>query len=280
MLSELLEDYQEFNEDEALDEFIKLLWNSDYRCRTYSKYYTFKLQPELLGNNEELIKIFEPYQIIKVRHAVSYYKDKPNSIDMIRIHINNMYMYLTNSEVYMSKEYFNYKIKPKKLYFKTIERIKDGEVVNISEIRSQLLDLEKKTEELRLRDVEKKIELTIKEYKKLINGYIFRIFNNYKSPSEYEQENGWELDVTHDAWHEDNYIIKYFCKSLTGYMKNYVKDLQPKIEIIKNCNQCESIFKPKSNRQKYCSVCSKQVEKKRQLMKWHKNKHKYKKLPN
>ncbi|MCL1696277.1 hypothetical protein [Lysinibacillus sp. BPa_S21] len=256
MLNELLEDYQEFNEDEALDEFIRLLWSSDYGCRTYRKTYAFKLQPELLNNNDELIKIFEPYQKIKIRHVISYYNDKPNSIDMIRIHINNMYMYLTNSEVYMSKEYFNFKIQPKKLYFKTIERIKNGEVVNIDEIRNQLLDFEKKTEELRLRDVGKKIELPFNEYKKIINGYIFRIFNNYKSPFEYEQENGWELNVIHDAWHEDNYIVKYFCKSLTGYMKNYIRNNKEKEIRKKKCNHCNEEFIIANNNQKYCTICS------------------------
>lgn len=273
MLSEILEDYQEFNEDEALDEFIKLLWNSNYGCRTYSKSYTFKLQPELLGNNEELTKLFEPYQIIKIKHAVSYYKNKPNPIDMIRIHINNMYMYLTNQEVYLSKEYFNYKIRPKKLYFKTIEQIKNGEVVNIDEIRNQLLDLEKKTEELRLRDVEKKIELSFKEYKKIINGYIYKIFNNYKSPFEYEQENGWELNVTHDAWHEDNYIVKYFCKSLTGYMKNYKKYINFIYE--KECKICEMLFLPNSNSQVYCEKCVKEKERIRKLINYQKHKDKY-----
>ncbi len=262
MLNELLEDYQEFNEDEALDEFIRLLWSSDYGCRTYIKTYTFKLQPELL-NNDELIKIFEPYQKIKIRHAISYYNDKPSSIDMIRIHVNNMYMYLTNQEVYLSKEYFNSKIQPKKLYFKTIDRIKNGEKIDVNEVKSQLFKLERKTEELRIRDVEKKIQLTFKEYKKIINGYIFKIFNNYKSPFEYEQENGWELNVTHDAWHEDNYIIKYFCKSLTGYMKNYKKYINFTYE--KECKMCNMLFLPNSNRQIYCLNCSGIERKKKRI---------------
>lgn len=254
MLNELLEDYQEFNEDEALDEFIRLLWSSKYGCRTYRKTYAFKLQPELLNNDDELIKIFEPYQKIKIKHAISYYNDKPNSIDMIRIHVNNMYMYLVNQEVYLSKEYFNSKIQPKKLYFKTIERIKNGEKVDVAEVKNQLFKLERKTEELRLRDVEKKIELSFNDYKKIINGYIFRIFNNYKSPFEYEQENGWELNVIHDAWHEDNYIIKYFCKSLTGYMKNYKKYINFTYE--KECKMCDMLFLPNSNRQVYCHYCT------------------------
>lgn len=251
LLNELLEDYQEFNEDEAYDEFVKLLWESKYGCRTYKKSYAFKLQPEKLNNNEELIELFSKYENVELRHAISYYKDNPTSIDMIRIHVNNMYMYLTDKDVYLSKEYVNAKISPKKLYFKVIERIKNGEDIDVSTIRNELIRLDKLTEELLERDTSKKIELSFKDYKEMINGYILRIFNNYKPPHEYEEEFGWELNITHDAWHEDNYIIKYMCKSLTGYMMHYVRDNNKKEKICVKCNSLLSQL----NRSGYCKSC-------------------------
>ncbi|MFJ3388780.1 hypothetical protein [Lysinibacillus sp. NPDC086135] len=280
MLNELLEDYQEFNEDEALDEFLRLLWNSKYGCRTYKKFYTFNLQPSALNNNQELIDLFEPYQKIEIKHAKSYYKDKPSSIDMIRVHINNMYMYLTNEDVYLSKEYFNAKIQPKKLYYEATQKLKNGETIDVDELKDRIHKSQIQAEEFRQRDVDKKISISFREYKSIINNYILRLFNNYKPPHEYEKLYGWEITSYHNAWHEDNFIVKYFCKSLTGYMMNYMKSLKPKIEIIKKCNQCEVSYKPNSNRQKYCNVCSAETERKRQLIKWHKNKNKYKKLPN
>lgn len=278
MLNELLEDYQEYNEDEAYDEFISMLWNSKYGMRTYKKVYTFKIQPKALNNDERLINLFKSYQKIEVRYAKSYYNDSPTSIDMIRIRVNSMYLYLTNHDVFLSKEYYDELLKPRNLYYQTIKAIKDGKEIDVDEIINNIKISNVKLMEIKERDIAKKIDLTFTEYKKLINEYILRLFNNYKPPHQYEIEHGWELKVDHDGWHEDNYIVKYFCKSLTGYMQSYVKSLNVKI---KHCQECGEILNVTGNRQKYCLSCSKEKERLRQLRKWHTYKSKYinKKLP-
>lgn len=97
------------------------------------------------------------------------------------------------------------------------------------------------------------------EYKKLISEYIERIFQNYIPSHEYEKKHGWEVRVNTDSWSEDNYIVKYFCKSLTGYMRNYVRDQKPKKDIEKNCVGCSKRIVANSNRQKYCNSCWKTI---------------------
>ena len=68
---------------------------------------------------------------------------------------------------------------------------------------------------------------------------------------EYEKKYGWDANVIVDGWSEDNYIIKYFCKSLTGYMRNYIRDSKIKP---KDCLICgENI----PNRNTYCNDCYK-----------------------
>lgn len=256
MLNELLEDYQEYNEDEALEEFIKLLWASKYGLRTYKRYYSFKIQETALSNNQELIEIFKPYENIELKYAKSYYKEKMSSIDMIRIHINNMYMYLTDKEVYLSSEYYRQMKIPKQKYYETIKRIKDGEDVDFASLKSEVVNSMTKASILKEERVKNKIDLSFKEYKKLVNNYILRLFNNYKTPEQYEEEFGWEMNVLNDAWHEDNYIVKYFCKSLTGYMMHYTRDNQEKKYKSIKCKDCGTEILKDSRRVLYCKKCS------------------------
>lgn len=259
MLSELLEDYQEYNEDEALDEFIDLLWSSNYGLRTYKKYYTFQVEPTALNNDEKLIEIFKPYQSTEIQYAKTYHKDKPDSIDMIRIHINNMYMYLTNDDVYLKKEYYEEKLKPRSLYYETIKKLKSNELIDADYIKEQLELSQTIAEKYKLESQLKKIKLDFNAYKELINDYIYRLFNNYKPPYKYEQEHGWELKASHDGWNEDNYVVKYFCKSLTGYMMNHVNKLKPKNRI-KKCKLCDNQFSFKSSKKKYCDDCKRKLQ--------------------
>lgn len=251
MLNELLEDYQEYNEDEALEEFIRLLWASKYGLRTYKRYYTFKVQESALDNNKELIELFEPYQSVELKLAKSFYQEKMNSIDMIRIHINNMYMYLTDKEVYLSSDYYRQLKIPKQRYYDTIKSIKEGKEIDIVKLKEELENSKLESSILKEERLKKKIDLSFKEYKEIINNYILRLFNNYKTPEQYEEEYGWELDTAVAGWHEDNYIVKYFCKSLTGYMMNYINESKMKEKM---CSRCEETLSQK-NRSGYCATC-------------------------
>lgn len=261
MISELLEDYQEYNEDEALDEFIELLWGSNYGLRTYKKYYTFQVEPTALNNDLDLIELFESYQSTEIQYAKTYHKDNPDSIDMIRIHINNMYMYLTNEDVYLKKEYYEEKLKPRSLYYNTINKLKNNEIINKQYIKEQLELSKVNVEKYKQESQTKKIKLDFNTYKELINEYIYRLFNNYKSTYEYEKEHGWELKASHDGWTEDNYVVKYFCKSLTGYMQMYVRDSKEKVYKIINCKKCGIEILKKARRTLYCKKCSTEIRK-------------------
>ena len=109
--------------------------------------------------------------------------------------------------------------------------------------------------------IKKKISLSWTDYKKLIRKYAERLFENYKPPHEYEEEHGWQMSVYVDGWSENNYVVKYFCKSLTGYMRNYVKSKQPKQVKIKMCNNCQSDMEVSHKNKKYCGDCLKNLTK-------------------
>lgn len=270
-LNELLDDYQNSDDKgEVLNEFLRHLWNSKCTFYKYSKYFTYKVNNDLLNNNQELIDLFEKYNKIEYKVAKSQYKKQLSSVDYIRIHVNNMYGYLTDKEVYYKKDYYKLLLTPKNEYFKVVNLIKNGEIDKIctTDIEKKIVASLDKAEKIKTECINKKHNITWSKYKKLINQYVERIFKNYIPLYEYEKEHGWEMKVTVDGWNEDNYVIKYICKSLTGYMRNYIRDLKPKEVKKKNCIVCGCEIVG-GGRKKYCDICyrEKQLQWQRESMK-------------
>jgi hypothetical protein len=255
LLSEILEEYKESNEEQKaklIKEFTNMIWKSKYSFKTYKKYYTYKVNEELLNGRNDLIEMFSKYQIIEFTFCKSFHGTKLNSIDYIRIHINNMFGYLVDKNVYLSREYYHLLLVPKNEYFKTIEKLKNGENVNCEEIENRIIQSLQESEIIKEKSLEKKLNMKWSDYKKLINTYIERMFNNYIPPHEYEEKHGWEMHVNVDGWNENNYIIKYFCKSLTGYLRNYVKSINRKDKQCEICN----ITLIGITKKRYCEKCA------------------------
>jgi hypothetical protein len=170
-----------------------------------------------------------------------------------------MYGLLVDKDVYLPKEYYQLLLTPKREYYNTIELIKNGKNVSCEEINNKIQFSLMEAEQIKNEAQNKKINMKWYDYKNLISAYIERIFNNYIPVHEYEEKHGWEMKVNVDGWSENNYLIKYFCKSLTGYMRNYIKSLNKEE---KKCKNCGTKINPSSNRQKYCDVCRIEVVKK------------------
>lgn len=260
MLSELLEEYKETDKNkQVIREFTKLLWDSKYTFKKHKKYYKYEVDKEVFKDRQDLIELFEKYKLIEFTFCKSYYKKRLEHIDYIKIHINNMYAFLVDKTVYLPKEYYQLLLTPKNEYFTTLKALKNGEVVDYDKVNHKIEFSLMEAEEIKSQAIHNKINLKWSDYKDLINIYTERIFNNYIPPNEYEAEHGWEMKVNVDGWNEDNYIVKYFCKSLTGYMRNYVKSLNQEE---KKCKNCGKAIDTTSNRQKYCEKCKKEIIKK------------------
>lgn len=259
MLSDILEDYQEADETlkkELIDEFISSVWKSKCRYSKYKKIYTYDVNDELLDDRQDLIELFNKHRIIELDFCKSFYKKKLTAADYIRVHINNMFGYLTDKNVYLSKQYYEMVMTPRNLYYIVVNKLKNNEDVNFYEIKYKIDYALEKAPLIKQSDQEKKINLSWKEYKHLINRYIGRLFNNYIPPHEYEKEHGWEMKVNINGWSDDNFAVKYFCRSLTGYMQNYVRDSKEKIIKEKHCVTCGNKIENTSNRRKYCQTCA------------------------
>ena len=97
----------------------------------------------------------------------SYYNKKLDSIDYIRIHINNIYGYLFDEDVYYAKEYYNLLFTPKKEYFKTINLIKNNCDFDINDVKNNIENAIKKAEEIKQKSINKKIKMKWSDYKKI-----------------------------------------------------------------------------------------------------------------
>ena len=259
-LNEILDEYKDSDDirkQEILNNFLQILWKSKCKYKKYKKYSTYKVNSNALNHRKDLINLFDRYNRLEYIVCKSYYNKKLDSIDYIRIHINNIYGYLFDEDVYYAKEYYNLLFTPKKEYFKTINLIKNNCDFDINDVKNNIENAIKKAEEIKQKSINKKIKMKWSDYKKLVNSFIEKIFNNYMTIEEYEEKYGWDIRINIDGWSEDNYIIKYFCKSLTGYFKNYIREFRgfKYNDNIIYCAICGIPIKQTSNRRKYCSSC-------------------------
>ncbi|WP_143322616.1 hypothetical protein [Clostridium sp. HBUAS56010] len=146
---------------------------------------------------------------------------------------------------------------PKTLYFRWLK----GEQYEPQYLIETIDEAMEMAEKLKKKYQLEKLNLSWEDYKKLIEKYFFKIFDNCICLDDYEDKT--KIVVQTEAWHEDNFYISYFCKTLDGYMRNYQKEYyglyvagSKDNYILKRCSKCGSLFNQKSNNQKLCKKCS------------------------
>lgn len=247
-LSTIFNKFYEKRDVDIINEFRERIWNT-LPYQKLNRKYTYKITNsiddlELLNKLNEFKTI--EYKVLKSR----YKKDELVSEEYIKARINSNYAKYFDKEVYLGKQYYYQLANYKNIYFRYINR--QCEDV-ISEINLNTLEANRLLEE----SVNKKIDLTWKEYKELVNGIIPKVFDNYIPMDKKIEEGKWKPNHNYE-WDEDNYIIRYFNKSLDGYIKNYIKSSKkPKL---KKCGICCVEINPKS-KNKYCKACAKEINK-------------------
>jgi hypothetical protein len=112
--------------------------------------------------------------------------------------------------------------------------------------------------------------LSWSEYKKVVEGFFKRCFDNCKLIEDYEKEVNYF--GIYDFINEDNFYIKYICKSLESYMRNYqkqyyglyVKGSKDKNYKIKRCQLCGCLIEVTGKKDfstKYCKECKNKIKK-------------------
>lgn len=256
-LYEIIEDYKETENNEVKDEifnsFCSSIWGSDNKRRTYIKTIHFKVRKDLL--NTELGQVFDTWSGIEYRYYKSMTKEE-NWCSIIRQKINNIYTRYFDKEVILNKEYMDLLKKPKLMYFDWLSGIEmDTDIV--TGIIDNTID---EAEKLKQRFQKEKMTLSLNEYKKIVEGFLRKCFDNCKLIEEYEDKT--QIVNNYDFITEDNFYVKYINRSLNAYFQNYQKNYYSVKRGHNNkysrCKRCGGIIEKTGNKRLYCDNCRKQ----------------------
>lgn len=258
-LYEIIEDYKEAENNEVKDEifnsFCSSIWSSDNKRRTYMKTIHFKVRKDLL--NTELGQVFDTWSGIEYRYYKSMTKDE-NWCAIIRQKINNIYTRYFDKEVILNKEYMDLLKKPKLMYFDWLS----GTEMDADTVTDIIDDTIDKAEKLKQRFQMEKMTLSWNEYKKVIEGFLRRCFDNCKLIEEYEDKT--QIVNNYDFITEDNFYVKYINRSLNTYFQNYQKEYYSVGRGHNNkysrCKRCGRIIERKNKHDYssiYCNTCKK-----------------------
>ena len=259
-LYEIIEDYKEVKTEEEKNEifnsFCSSIWSSDNKRRIYKKSIRFNVRKDLLGT--ELGQVFDTWSDVEYTYYKSMTKDE-NWHSIIRQKINNIYIRYFDKEVILGKEYMDLLKTPKKLYYQWISGI-DMDVDTVTEIIDDAMD---NVEKVKTRLQREKMSLSWNEYKKVVEGFLKKCFDNCKLIEKYEDKT--KINTMLDFLTEDHFYVGYICRTLESYFKNYQKEYygvrRGHRNVYSRCTQCGSIVEKTNNRILYCKKCAKQVDK-------------------
>lgn len=253
-LYEIIEDYKEAEnnevKDEIFDSFCSSLWASDNKRRTYMKTIHFQVRKDLLDT--ELGRVFNTWSGIEYRYYKSMTKEE-NWCSIIRQKINNIYTRYFDKEVILNKEYMDLLKKPKLMYFDWLS----GTEMDADTVTDIIDDAIDESEKLKQRFQMEKMTLSWNEYKKVIEGFLKKCFDNCKLIEEYEDKT--QIVNNYDFITEDNFYVKYINRymdrEIVQYQKKYYGVRQHKK--YSRCKRCGGIIEKTGNKRLYCDDCRK-----------------------
>ena len=253
-LYEIIDDYKHSDSDEEKNDIFKSfcssIWSSENKRRVYTKTIRFLVRKDLLQTDVG--------QVFDVWSEVEYtgYKAMTKETDwcsLIRQKVNNLYTRYFDKDVILKKDYMNLLNTPKRLYYQWI----DGTKMDADELTAIIDDAIDDAQKLKVTYQKQKMELSWSEYKKVIEGFFQRCFDNCKLIEDYEKDS--KYCGIYDFMNEDNFYIKYFCNRLEGNMKDYQKHYYglkySSRKGYKRCKCCGKMIEKSHNRKIYCDDC-------------------------
>ena len=253
-LYEIIDDYKHSDSDEEKDDIFKSfcssIWSSENKRRVYTKTIRFSVRKDLLQT--DIGQVFDAWSEIEYTGYKAMTKET-DWCNLIRQKINNLYTRYFDKEVILKKDYMNLLNTPKRLYYQWI----DGIEMDADELTTIIDDAIDDAQKLKVTYQKQKMELSWSEYKKVIEGFFQRCFDNCKLIEDYEKDS--KYCGIYDFMNEDNFYIKYFCKYIENEMKHWEKQyygLKRGRNIkYKRCNKCGIMIEKTNNRILYCKEC-------------------------
>lgn len=260
-LYEIIEDYKEAvsleEQDKLFNEFCSSLWKSKNKRRTYVKTIKFKVRDDL--SNTDIGKIFDVWSIVEYNGYKAMSVDS-EWYDLIRQKINNLYTRYFDKDIILNKQYMDLLKTPKNLYYRWTKGY-DIDTDNLEDIIDEAIFA---AQEIKETYQKQKMELSWTEYKYLVEEYLRKIFDSCTTIEEYEKRHGVPNDLLLNEFStEDNFYIRYICKSLESHMRNYQKEYyslkRGRNKQYKRCKECGRLIEKTNNRTMYCKSCAIQI---------------------
>lgn len=255
-LYEIIEDYKESKTQEEKNEIFNLfcssIWSSDNKRRIYTKSIKFNVRKDLLET--ELGQVFDTWSDIEYRYYKAMTKDE-NWCSIIRQKINNIYTRYFDKEIILGKEYMDLLKTPKRLYYEWLSGI-DMDAATVTEVIDEAID---KSIKVKSKLQTEKMSLSWNKYKKVVERFLKRTFDNCKLIDEYEDKS--KIISRLDFLTEDHFYAGYICKSLENYFRNYQKEYyglrRGHKNIYSHCKCCGKMIEKIGNKRLYCDECKK-----------------------
>lgn len=256
-LYEMMEDYKnaesEAEKENIFKDFCTSIWANENKRRTRTKTIRFSIRKDL--QNTKTGQIFNTWTKVEYKGCQSMTKET-DWRGLIRQKINNLYTRHFDKEVILNRDYLYLLHTPKRLYHQWIE----GAKMDTEELVSVINDAMNKAELLKSSYQNTKIQLSWADYKKLTEKFLRKIFQSCKLIDTFE--NG-APETIYSFINEDNFYIRYICKSLECHMKNYIKEYyglkRGRNKQYIRCRLCRRLIEKTNNRILYCRECSQRV---------------------
>lgn len=259
-LYEIIDNYKDTDlteeKNEIFNSFCSSVWGSKNKRRVYTKTIRFKVRADLLES--EIGQIFNTWSEVEYIGYKAMSSDTDWS-NLIRQKINNLYTRYFDEQVILKKDYMNLLKTPYNLYYRWLK----GTEFNANELTNILEDSIYKADELKVAYQKQKMKLSWNEYKKVVEEFLRRAFDNCKLIEDYENESLTNKYIYNFAT-EDNFYVSYICKSLEGEMlkwqKKYYGLQRGRNKQYKRCKECGALIEKTNNRLQYCGDCKRKME--------------------
>lgn len=253
-LYEIIDEYKHSDLDEEkndiFESFCSSIWSSDNKRRVYTKTIRFSVRKDLL--NTDIGQVFDVWSEVEYKGYKAMSKET-DWCSLIRQKVNNLYTRYFDREIILKQDYMDLLKTPKRLYYQWL----DGIEMDADELTAIIDEAIDNAEKLKVTYQKQKMDLSWNTYKKVIEGFFQRCFDNCKLIEDYEKSS--KYCGIYDFINEDNFYIKYFCRSLENYMQNYNKEYyglkRGRNKKYSFCKICGKMIDKTNNRMMYCDEC-------------------------